>query len=94
MTVFGRHWDEHWPKIRESWQAEVNADDTVIICGDTSWAMQLETAVADLDELAALPGNKILLRGNHDYWWSTIKKLEQYRNEMGFDRIRFLFNNA
>ena len=77
MTVFGRHWDEHWPKIRESWQAAVTADDTVIICGDTSWAMQLETAVADLDELAALPGNKILLRGNHDYWWSTIKKMRE-----------------
>jgi predicted phosphohydrolase len=58
MTVFGRHWDEHWPKIRESWQTAVTADDTVIICGDTSWAMQLEEAVADLDELAALPATR------------------------------------
>ncbi|MDQ0188466.1 metallophosphoesterase [Alicyclobacillus cycloheptanicus] len=77
MDVFGAAWQDHTEQIRRSWCAEVSQEDTVLVPGDISWAMHLPEAIPDLDWIAALPGKKILLRGNHDYWWSSIKKVRQ-----------------
>ena len=75
MDVFGAHWERHFEKIQAHWRATVGAQDIVLIPGDISWAMQMEDAVADLESIAELPGRKILLKGNHDYWWSSISKV-------------------
>lgn len=72
MNIFGPVWQGHWEKIKEDWQAKVANDDIVLICGDISWAMKLQDAVADLNLIAQLPGKKIFIRGNHDYWWNGI----------------------
>lgn len=75
MDVFGSQWDHHFDIIRDNWLKAVSDDDTVLIPGDISWAMRLENALEDLCAINALPGRKLLLRGNHDYWWSTITKV-------------------
>lgn len=75
MDVFGTPWQNHPEKIQTAWRASVQASDTVLIPGDISWAMHLTEAVPDLDWIANLPGHKVLLRGNHDYWWSSIRKV-------------------
>ena len=77
MEIFGEHWLGHKEKIKQHWLETVTADDTVIICGDISWAMNLEGAAQDLDWLAQLPGRKLLLRGNHDYWWTSLAKMQK-----------------
>lgn len=75
MDLFGPHWQEHAKKIEESWQSLVHIDDLVLIPGDISWAMRLEDAVIDLEWIHRLPGTKLLIKGNHDYWWGSLKKL-------------------
>lgn len=75
MDIFGPHWANHTGKIYEGWKSVVGEDDLVIIPGDISWAMHLKEAEQDLDWLARLPGRKLLVRGNHDYWWSSIGKV-------------------
>lgn len=77
MDRFGPQWVGHADTIAAAWRARVDAGDTVLVCGDTSWAMRLEGAIPDLEWLAALPGRKILLRGNHDYWWGSLAKLRR-----------------
>lgn len=77
MNVFGDRWDEHFEKISADWKARVGEEDVVLIPGDISWAMQLEHAADDLQAIGSLPGIKILLRGNHDYWWSTITRVRE-----------------
>ena len=75
MDVFGSHWDRHFETISEHWRRMVAPADVVLIPGDISWAMQLDDALADLRAIAALPGRKLILRGNHDYWWNSLSKL-------------------
>ena len=75
MDVFGPHWDRHFFRISENWRRLVGEEDTVLIPGDISWAMQLENAVPDLMEIGKLPGRKILCKGNHEYWWSSISRV-------------------
>lgn len=75
MDVFGSHWDRHFETISENWRAKIADEDIVLIPGDISWAMQLSEAVDDLAAIGELPGTKLLLRGNHDYWWSSLSKL-------------------
>lgn len=75
MSVFGAQWDRHFERIRQSWRENVRQEDIVLIPGDISWAMHLPHAMEDLEAIGALPGKKILLRGNHDYWWSSISKV-------------------
>ena len=75
MDVFGSHWDRHFETISDHWRRMVGPTDVVLIPGDISWAMQLDQALDDLRAIAALPGRKLLLRGNHDYWWSSLSKL-------------------
>lgn len=77
MNVFGPHWDGHWEKIRADWLSRVAEDDVVLIPGDISWAMQLRDALPDLRSIGELPGRKILLRGNHDYWWGAITRVRE-----------------
>ena len=81
MEVFGEHWLGHKEKIKANWLNTVTADDVVIICGDISWAMGLQNAAPDLAWLAELPGRKLLLRGNHDYWWASLAKMQQLYGE-------------
>jgi predicted phosphohydrolase len=72
MDVFGMHWEDHWARIQDAWRDEVAESDAVLLPGDLSWAMTLEQAKPDLSEIGALPGQKVLLRGNHDYWWGSV----------------------
>lgn len=75
MDVFGGNWEGHFEKIKKDWLEKVTQEDVVLICGDISWAMKLENALPDLQEIAKLPGKKVLIKGNHDYWWNGIGKL-------------------
>ena len=75
MDVFGAYWKDHTARIREAWQDTVNEKDLVLIPGDISWAMYLSDAVADLAFIGALKGTKLILRGNHDYWWQSVTKV-------------------
>lgn len=71
MDIFGSRWKDHPERIAAAWRARVKPDDVVLLAGDTSWAMKLQDALVDLEWIAALPGRKIISRGNHDYWWSS-----------------------
>jgi predicted phosphohydrolase len=71
MDVFGPRWENHLERLEVGWRAEVAAEDTVIVAGDIDWALHLEDAAETLERLHRLPGRKVLLRGNHDYWWSS-----------------------
>ena len=75
MDVFGPHWENHFERISEDWRARVTDEDIVLIPGDISWAMQLSGALEDLRRIASLPGRILILRGNHDYWWSSLTQL-------------------
>ena len=86
MDIFGPHWDNHWARIKEDWSARVTDEDIVFLVGDMSWALRLNEAACDLEEIASMPGKKYMIRGNHDYWWSSANKM---RNLMG-DAITFL----
>ena len=77
MDVFGEHWEGHFERISQNWQARVTDEDVVLIPGDTSWAMQLADAVPDLQMIGALPGRKLLIKGNHDYWWGGIGQVRR-----------------
>ena len=77
MDIFGPHWQNHFDRIREDWLEKVSAQDVVLLPGDLSWAMHLEEALEDLARVGALPGRKLLLRGNHDYWWSSIGRVRR-----------------
>ncbi len=76
MDVFGNHWQGHWQKIKADWLMKVTDSDVVLRAGDTSWGMRWDEAWVDLTELMALPGHKVLIRGNHDYWWQTVSKMK------------------
>lgn len=89
MDRFGQQWKNHKHKIETSWLANVKEDDLVLIPGDISWAMTLDEAMPDLMFIEELPGQKVILRGNHDYWWKSVTKL----NKM-FDTIYFLQNDS
>ena len=75
MDVFGPHWENHFERICADWRAKVSEEDVVLIPGDISWAMQLQDALDDLRRIAQLPGRILILRGNHDFWWSSLTQL-------------------
>lgn len=77
MDVFGEHWEGHFERISMDWQSRVSDEDVVLIPGDTSWAMQLRDAIPDLQMIGALSGRKILIKGNHDYWWGGIGQVRR-----------------
>ncbi len=84
MTVFGDAWNDHAARIREDWDARVGAEDTVIIAGDISWGLHFKEALADLEWIHERPGMKVLIKGNHDLWWTGITKLNQLYPDMYF----------
>ncbi len=94
MNIFGNNWDNHAEKIKENWIAKVKPEDTVLLPGDFSWATYLEDSKKDFEYLNCLPGRKILLKGNHDYWWSTLTKMNNFIKENNFENIEFLYNNS
>lgn len=94
MDIFGSRWANYMEKIQSEWTKTVRDDDYVIIPGDISWATYLEQAVKDFRFINELPGSKIISKGNHDYWWTTNSKLEQFLNGNNFSSISFMHNNS
>ncbi len=93
MDIFAG-WSDYVKKIEENWRKTVKRNDTVVIAGDISWAMKLEEAKKDLGFVNNLPGNKIIIKGNHDYWWTTKSKIENFLKENSLSTISVLFNCA
>ena len=94
MDVFGGAWRGYVDKLKRGFES-LSREDTVVLCGDLSWGMGLEEAREDLAFLDALPGGrKLLLKGNHDYWWNTASKMERFFEENGFSTLRILHNNC
>ncbi|WP_195948385.1 metallophosphoesterase [Paraclostridium bifermentans] len=89
MNIFGDNWDNHEEKIINSWKSKVNEEDTVLIVGDTSWAINMNEAEEDLNIIHNLPGKKIYVKGNHDYWWTTVAKLNKLYDDMSFLQNNF-----
>lgn len=87
-------WQGYLPKLEQNWRTVVHPEDTVVLAGDTSWAMKLENTVEDFAFLQDLPGQKIILKGNHDYWWTTKAKMDRYLLEHKFDTLHILHNNS
>ena len=84
MDVFGKNWADHDERLRENWIAEITDRDIVIICGDISWGLKLDEAMADLRFIEELPGKKIITKGNHDLWWGSISKLNSISEKLIF----------
>lgn len=94
MEVFGSRWQDYMMRLKNNWCRLVTDRDTVVIPGDISWALSLPEALSDLKFIDSLPGKKILGKGNHDFWWSTMNKHRALFAEHGIESISFLFNNA
>lgn len=90
MDIFGGNWFDHEKKIINNWSSIIKDDDLIIIPGDISWALKVEEVYEDLKKIEFLPGKKIISKGNHDYWWQSLSKI----NGFGFKTIRFLQNNS
>ena len=93
MDVFAG-WDGYVQKLEKNWRENVRAEDTVVVAGDISWALEISDSVKDFAFLNSLPGTKLLLKGNHDLWFSTKTKVERFFAENGFSTLKILFNNA
>jgi len=94
MEVFGKRWADYMNRIEVNWRRIVTDADTVVIPGDISWALSLSEAVSDLKFIDSLPGKKILGKGNHDFWWCTMKKHTELFEKENISTVSFLFNNA
>lgn len=92
MDIFG--WGNHVEKIRANWERLIKPEDTVILPGDLSWALDIKDALPDFLFLESLPGRKILLKGNHDLWWVTMKKNIAFFEEHNIKSIEFVYNNC
>lgn len=93
MTVFSG-WDDYVSRLEENWCSIVRPEDTVVIAGDISWGMNLKQAREDFAFLNSLPGQKLILKGNHDYWWTTRRQMDLFFVENGFDTLRIVHNDA
>ena len=89
MEVFGGGWEGYVDKLRKGFE-DVRPEDTVVICGDVSWGMSLEESREDFAFLDALPGRKLLVKGNHDYWWNTASKMNAFFAQNGFESLSFI----
>ena len=94
MNIFGNNWTDHPERIRKNWLEKVKEEDLVVLPGDFSWAMHLEDTYEDFKYLNSLPGKKLLLKGNHDYWWTTLKKMREFLKKNNFSNIDFIYNNS
>lgn len=90
MNIFGAGWENHYKRIEKNWRKNISYEDVVLIPGDISWAMRFQQAQVDLDWLEALPGKKICIKGNHDYWWDRPKKLNEYYKQIVFCKIQLI----
>lgn len=93
MDVF-RGWENHQVQIEKNWRELVSDEDTVVLAGDLSWAMKLEDALPDFQFVDALPGKKILLKGNHDYWWNSKTKMDAFFEQNSLSSLQILHNNC
>ncbi len=84
MDVFGKEWENHADRLKENWERAVTEDDLVIVCGDISWGLREEEAMADILWLDALPGRKVVIKGNHDLWWTSVSRLNAISERMTF----------
>lgn len=94
MDIFGASWSGYVEKLADNWQTMIKPGDTVVLPGDFSWATYLEQSYKDFEFLHKLNGRKILLKGNHDYWWTTLNKLRTFITDNGFSDIEFMHNNS
>lgn len=94
MDVFGWKWSNYMDKLKNNWLETITDNDIVIIPGDISWATYVDQAKADFEFIDSLPGRKIISKGNHDYWWTTHRKLQQFLAAHGFTTIEFMQNNS
>lgn len=94
MDIFGNNWQNHEIKIKKNWEEKVKDEDTVILAGDISWAMNKKEALEDFLFIEKLPGKKIILKGNHDYWWETVTNMKKFFVENNIKTIDFLYNNS
>lgn len=92
MNIFPG-WDNHVERLEKNWQATVSPDDTVVVPGDISWAINFDEAKADFDFINRLNGHKVIMKGNHDYWWNSMAKMNRFIEENGFDTITIVHNN-
>lgn len=92
MDIF-HGWENYMQLLEQHWRAMVQPEDTVVLAGDLSWGMTLPQAKADFAFLETLPGQKIILKGNHDYWWNSMKKMQQFFADNGFESLHILHNN-
>lgn len=92
MNIFPG-WDNHVERLKMNWQATVSPDDTVVDPGDISWAINFDEAKADFDFINRLNGHKVIMKGNHDYWWNSMAKMNRFLEENGFDTITIVHNN-
>lgn len=93
MNIFGQNWENYENRLAENWNRNIGRDDVVIVNGDNSWATYLKDAFLDFKFINELNGKKLLLKGNHDYWWTTMNKQNAWCKSNGFDNINFLHNN-
>ena len=94
MDIFGDNWTNHEEKIKDDWLKKVKEEDLVVLPGDFSWETYLENTKLDFNFINLLPGKKILLKGNHDYWWATLSSMRKFLEENNFTNIDFLYNNS
>ena len=94
MSVFGDNWENHEEKIKNNWIENVKENDLVILPGDFSWSTYLKDTYEDFKYLNSLPGTKLLLKGNHDYWWTTVTSMKKFLAENTFENIDFIYNSA
>ena len=94
MDIFGARWNRYMEKLQQNWKSVVTEQDTVIVPGDISWSLKLEDTLEDFRFLEALPGKKLIGKGNHDFWWSTVNKMNQFLEQNQLNSIQFLYNNA
>lgn len=94
MAVCWSTWADYVERIKENWEKTVTDSDTVLVSGDISWATYIDKAEEDFRYISELPGRKLLSRGNHDYWWTTMKKMEEFFAEKGFTDLEFVRTNV
>jgi len=94
MDIFGERWYNYMERLKKNWIEVVKDEDFVIMPGDISWATYLEQAYADFEFIEKLPGRKIISKGNHDYWWTTLSKLNKFLDANNFKSISFMHNNS
>ena len=94
MSIYGDNWEGHEEKIKNNWIENVKEEDLVILPGDFSWATYLKDTDMDFEYLNKLPGKKLLLKGNHDYWWTTVTSMRNFLKENDFENIDFIYNNS